>query len=313
MEITVAIVNWNTRDLLLSCVRHLKGLGVNETIQIIVVDNGSRDGSARALRATFGDVELIENDVNVGFAKANNQALQKSKGRFILLLNPDCFPQPGAVESLKEALEGDIKAAVAGGALLDPDGSPQNSFHNAPTLATELLNKSLLQWLFPRRYPSKRHPPQNIIQVEAVLGAFMMVKRDAWFEVGGMDERYFLFLEETDLCTRLRKRGWRVIHVPHAKAVHLQGQSASLDIQRSRVEFYRSRYRYFEQHRGRPSNMILRVGILARLLLEWMASGASRWFHSGSRVRHGVHSYILKWHLKGCPPGWGLEQSDCPQ
>jgi GT2 family glycosyltransferase len=308
--LSVVMVNWNTRDLTLRCLSHLLGLGLPEETEIWVVDNGSTDGSAEAIRTGFPRVGVLENDRNLGFARANNRALTRCRGRYALLLNSDCFPKPDAVSVLLGAMEKDPGVGIAGGALLHPDGRTQNSFGVAPSLITELLPKGLLQLFFPARYPSKRKPPSSDLEVEAVLGAFLMVRRSAWERVGGLDEGYFFFLEETDWCLRMRQAGWKVVHVPSARAVHLQGQSAGKDPAGARVEFYRSRYRFFARHRGRWALRALRAGMLLKGLTNWFSSGLlghMPWRRrEGWTQRHRVDRTLLMWHLKGCPEDWGL-------
>jgi hypothetical protein len=313
MDLSIVIVNWNTRDLVLRCLDHLLGLDLPAAREVWVVDNGSEDGSPGAIRAAFPEVNLVENPRNLGFAKANNQALARSRGKDILLLNSDCFPEPGAIPSLLQVMAHDRGVGIAGGGLLHPDGRIQNAFGAAPTLATEMLHKGLLQILAPRRFPSKRRRLQTPVEVETVLGAFLMVRREAFLAVGGLDEGYFFFMEETDWCLRMRRAGWKVLHVPGARAVHLQGQSTALDLAAARVEFYRSRYRFFSIHRGAISLTLLHWGLLARGVANWASSGllggipGARW--DSWRRRHGVDRAILLWHLKGCPESCGLSTS----
>lgn len=148
-----------------------------------------------------------------------------------------------------------------------------------------------------------------------MLGAFVMVRRKAWVHVGGFDEAYFLFLEETDWCMRMRKSGWKVIHVPTARALHLLGQSAAKDLTRARVEYYRSRYRFFSSHRGRLSQNVLRVGIFIRTVMNWISSGVMAKFpfvgQGRWKRRHEVDRRLLQWHLRGLPDGWGLCRTPC--
>lgn len=228
----------------------------------------------------------------------------------MLLMNTDCFPQSGAISILIREMEADAKAGIAGGALLHPDGRLQHAFGVAPTLATELLHKGLLQAFLPGRFPSKRYPLKMTTEVESVLGAFLVVRRGAWEAVGGMDEGYFFFMEETDWCIRMRQSGWKVLHVPDARAVHLQGQSAQQELIGARLEYHRSRYRFFGKHRGAFALKVLRVGLFVRCLMNWAASwalGCLPWRGSGRwQSRHRVDQTILLWHLRGCPEGWGL-------
>ena len=226
MDLSVIIVNWNTKGLLLQCLtsvfRGMSGLEV----EVFVVDNGSMDGSGEAVKEGFSKINLIQNEKNLGFAKANNQALSLSKGKYLLLLNPDTQVKEGAVEKLFSFMEGHAEVGMTGVQLINSDGSKQNSIANFPSLATELLNKSLLRWLFPKQFPGKERDYSEPVEVDSVIGACMMVRRDALDQVGLLDEDYFLFLEETDWCYRMKRAGWKIYHVPDAEVYHFQGKSA---------------------------------------------------------------------------------------
>jgi GT2 family glycosyltransferase len=297
---------------LLRCLGHLLNLDLPDRTEIWVVDNGSKDGSPEAVRAVHPGVGLIVNAQNLGFAKGVNRALVRCRGQYILLLNTDCFPFPGALRTMIRTMASGPEIGLVGGALVHADGRPQNSFGAAPTLATELLNRSLLEMLMPRKYPSKRRPPSRTTEIEAVLGAFLLLRRKAYEQVGGLDEGYFFFLEETDWCLRMRRAGWRVVHEPGARAVHLQGSSAARDPVRARVEYYRSRYRFFRRHRGAVRLRILKVGLMIRCLMNWVSSGVMKMITSGHNgpwpMRHAVDGILLVWHLTGCPEGWGLSE-----
>lgn len=314
VELSIIIVSYNTKELTKRCLGHLKEVNLPSATEIIVVDNGSEDKTIEVLSREFSWVILIRNEINLGFAKAVNIGLRHCHGRYALLLNTDCFPKEDAVMYLLGFMEGHPKVGIVGGALLHPDGRLQNSFGRAPTLATELLPKGLLQWICPSRFPSKRRPPFGPVEVEAVVGAFMMVRRKAWEEVGLMDEGFFLFMEETDWCVRMKRQGWSVYHLPQAQALHLQGRSVSSQIALARVEFYKSRYRYFAIHRGPFAQRALKVGLTVKVIFNCAWSGLlhklpienkDRWLQ-----RHFVDRKILSWHLKGCPSHWGMNSGE---
>jgi GT2 family glycosyltransferase len=194
-DLSVIIVNWNTRELLLNCIESIYRTVRGLLFEIFVVDNGSNDGSPDSVKGKFPEIELIQNQRNLGFARANNEALRRSRGRY---------------EKLVEFMEGNPTVGVVGGQLINMDGSRQNSVDNFPSLTAETLNKSLLRILFPKRYPSKRANYSTPIDVDSVIGACMIVRSRAIQEVGLLDEDYFFFLEETDWCYRMRRRRWRV-------------------------------------------------------------------------------------------------------
>ncbi len=311
IDVSVVIVNWNTKDYLLDCLESLFYTGEGFSKEVIVVDNGSQDGSVDELKKSVPSVHLIENKSNLGFAKAVNQGLRKASGKYFLLLNPDTRLKDGSIEELFSFMEEHREVAVTGPQLLSGDGSKQNSIANFPSLATELLNKSLLRWLFPKRYPGKEKDYSNPKEVDSVIGACLMVRREAIEKVGLLDEDYFLFLEETDWCYRVRKAGWKVNHVPQARVIHYQGKSAEREKARAKVEYYRSRYIFFKKHRGLWQLFILRVGLVIKLLFECLSMTmvciltgftVSKW-----RKRLRNYAYLLWWHLKGCPEGMGLK------
>ncbi|HOV86493.1 MAG TPA: glycosyltransferase family 2 protein [Syntrophobacteraceae bacterium] len=308
--LSVLIVNWNTRDDLREC---LRSIGENLTSlrpQVIVVDNGSRDGSAAMVSCEFPAVTLLSSPTNLGFARANNRALQQASGDFLLLLNPDTRVGKGAIEGLIETMAADPAVGIAGLQLLNSDGSKQNSISSDPSLLTELTNKSLLRMLFPRKYPGKELELTRPIDVDAVIGACMLVRRKAFEEVGPLDEDYFLFLEETDWCRRMRRKGWKVVHDPRFTVLHLQGKSAGQVPTAARTEYWKSRYRFFQKHYGPGVHATLKAGLILKLagscLVNTVLGLATGFLHSKTRQRLFLNLRLLEWHLRGCPPDWGL-------
>ena len=309
MDLSVIIVNWNTKALVLQCLEsvcRVKGV----EMEVFVVDNGSMDGSGAAVKEKLPEVNLIGNTLNVGFAKANNQALSRSQGDYLLLLNPDAKVKEGAIERLLSFMHDHSEAGVAGPQLLNLDGSKQNSIANFPSLATELLNKSLLRWLFPLKFPGKEMDYPGPIEVDSVIGACMMVQRRAIEDVGVLDEDYFLFLEETDWCFQMKKAGWKIYHLPQAEVYHIQGTSAERDKRRARVEYYRSRYHFFKKNRGGVQWLFLLTGLVVRLGVELVLMSAGclltlfavkKW-----RKKLSTYAYLAGWHLRFCPKGMGL-------
>jgi len=313
IDLSIIIVNWNTKDLLIQCLKSLEQTLQRLKMEVFVVDNGSVDGSVKSVREKFPGAIVIQNPINLGFAKANNQALILSKGKYILLLNPDTQEKEGAIETLRAFMDNHPEAGAAGAQLLNSDGSKQNSIANFPSLATELLNKSLLRWLFPKTFPGKERNISEPIEVDSIIGACMMVRREAMEQVGLLDEDYFLFLEETDWCYRMKKAGWKVYHVPQAEVYHFQGKSAEKDKKRAKVEYYRSRYQFFKKNRGSWQWSVLLIGLLIKLGFEFLSMviaciltgfAVKKW-----RNKLSNYAYLLWWHLKGCPEGMGLKES----
>ena len=314
MDLSIIIVNWNTKKLLLQCLESvyqtIKRIEMEE-MEVFVVDNGSIDGSIAATKERFPEVKFIQNEMNLGFARANNQALNLAKGRYLLLLNPDTQVKNGAIERLISFMDIHPEAGGVGAQLLNSDGSRQNSIANFPSLPTELLNKSLLRWLFPKAFPGKERNYLEPIEVDSVIGACMIIRRDAIEQVGLLDEDYFLFLEETDWCYRIKGAGWKIYHVPQAEIYHFQGKGVEVEKKKARVEYYHSRYHFFKKNKGRLQWLILLIGLVIRLWTELIFMAIACFFSFFTikkwRRRLSIYAYLMLWHLKGCPKGMGLK------
>ena len=311
IELSIIIVNWNTKNDLLHCLESIFQTIGRHSLEVIVVDNGSRDGSGIEVKKVFPSVHLIENDRNFGFSKATNQGLKNSSGRYALMLNPDTQAKEESIERLIFFMDDHPAAGIVGAQLLNSDGSKQNSISNFPSLATELINKNLLRWLFPKRFPGKEQDYSNPIEVDSVIGACMMVRRDVLEKVGLLDEDYFLFLEETDWCYQMKRSGWKIYHLPEAEIYHFQGKSVEVEKKKARLEYYRSRYHFFKKNRGDPQWFFLLIGLIMRLGigLIFVAVGClmtiftiKKW-----RKRLSILGYLMWWHLKLCPKEMGLK------
>ncbi|MBI4963853.1 MAG: glycosyltransferase family 2 protein [Desulfomonile tiedjei] len=311
--LSVIIVNRNTADLLVRCLDHVFRSDLSGKPEVIVVDNGSTDGSVARAKAAFPEVTIIEAGRNLGFAAANNRAFEKASGDFLLLVNTDALLEKDCARKLLDLMNADPGVGMVGPQLLNEDGTVQTSYEAVPTLATETLNRSLLKRLFPSRFPSKSCRLEGPEQVEALIGAVMMIRRKALEQVGAFDEDYFFFLEETDLAVRMRHAGWRVVHEPRARAIHLQGATAKAVHEAARIEFYRSRYLFFQKHYGNGARNILSAVLTLNLTLNVLVLGAATFVtlgrvHSlGESLR--VRAALWKWHLQGCPPGPGLPRN----
>jgi GT2 family glycosyltransferase len=309
-DASLIVVTRNTREMTLAAVRsaldHQGGLAV----EVTVVDNGSTDGTTEALREIHPEVRCLRSETNLGFAKAVNQAARECWGEFLLLLNSDAVLQPGALTAAIEWMRAHPRCGVAGAQLLNDDGSRQNSIANFPTLATELLNKSLLRRIAPRRHPGKEQAFSSPVEVETVVGAFMLVRRELWDLLGGLDERFFFFIEETDFCFQARRVGWSTMHLPQVLVTHGGGQSAKQVLPAARVEYWRSRYAYFGKNQGPLTRLVLRIGLGVRLLVDWVAAlfatGLTLGRNERWRNRFEVCSVLMWWHLRGCPAKTGL-------
>jgi hypothetical protein len=253
------------------------------------------------LESEFPSVIRIVNTENKGFGAANNQALAIMKGKYAFLLNTDTVLMPEAVKKIWDFCEANHKAAIVCGQLLNADGSKQNSIASFPDLLTLAANNSLLEYLFPGRYPSKRYEHTSPIEVDSAVGACMMIRKKALDEAGVFDERYFFFFEETDLAYTIRLKGWKIYQVPDAFIYHLQGQSIGHNIS-SRIEFYRSRYQFLRKWHG-PLYCDLADGIIfLRLLVNSFSSlifvTLTLGLNKKLRQKWSVYSKLISWHFQ---------------
>jgi N-acetylglucosaminyl-diphospho-decaprenol L-rhamnosyltransferase len=254
--VTVIVVNFNTGGLARACVeRAAADLGATDW-DAIVVDNASRDGSVAALGG-LARTRVIANANNVGFGAAVNQAVRESGAPLLLVLNPDCAVEPGAFASLRETLARHPECAIAAPRLLNADGSVQASARGEPTAWTGLFGRhSLLTRFFPSSAVARRNlPAQDLVkagvesaEVDWVMGAAMLIRRSAFAQVNGFDERYFLYWEDADLCRRLRAQGLSTRYVPRAIVRHPGGASAKTDSAFATRMFHESAYRYYATH-----------------------------------------------------------------
>ena len=301
IDISVIIVNWNTKDLLRNCLNSLSKTVHNLIFEVIVVDNASTDGSVAMLESEFPSVIRIVNTENKGFGAANNQACTIMKGKYALSLNTDTILMPEAVNKLWNFCEANDKAAIVCGQLLNADGTKQNSIASFPGLLTLVANTSLLEYLFPGRYPSKRYKHTSPIEVDSAIGACMMIRKKALDEAGAFDERYFFFFEETDLAYTMRLKGWKIYHVPNAFIYHLQGQSVGHNIS-SRIEFYRSRYKLLRKWHGPIYCYLANTIIFLRLLINGVSSLIFVTLTLGlnKKLRHKLATYskLIYWHFQ---------------
>jgi len=285
-EISVIILNWNTRDLLAQCLDSIEQHKAALQLEIIVVDNASTDGSQAMLHEKYPQVQLIANSQNVGFAKGNNQAMQVARGNYFLLWNSDAFATPGALQALLCLAEKEPKAGIIGAQLRNVDNSFQASFTPFPNQWQEFLiltglGRTLLGHAYPSLGPEEEKGPQIVDYVE---GACLLVRREAYQEVGGLDEGYFMYAEEVDWCYTMVKHGWQIWYQPEAKVIHLGGASSTGRRTHREADLYRSRIRFFRKHYGGRSAQLLKLQIYTLTALKNIVHGTLRRL---SRGRYG--------------------------
>ncbi|MBI5632322.1 MAG: glycosyltransferase family 2 protein [Nitrospirae bacterium] len=223
-SLNIIIVNWNTRELLKACLEStVRSLTLSDYM-ITVVDNCSHDGSAEMVKERFPKVNLIRNGSNLGFAKANNQAIEVSDSKFILLLNSDTVVTEGSVETMMEAMKKNQEIGILGPSLAYPDGRIQLSFYDDPTPARELYRAFFMEKLSNirnRRRVEKKGP----IYSDWIMGACMLIRREVIDAIGLLDDKVFMYYEDFDICLRARKAGWKVACLPEARIIHFENAS----------------------------------------------------------------------------------------
>jgi len=230
-EVSVVVVNWNTQDILRDCLRSIYEQGGEIDLEVIVIDNASTDGSVEMVKKDFPQVTLVENSQNRGFAAANNQGIDISKGRYVLLLNSDTVVLDNAIAKTVAFADSHPEAAIVGCRVLNPDRTLQPTCFMFPSILNMLLSSTYLYKLFPKskffgREQMTWWDRSDVREVDVVTGCFMLVRRKAIQQVGTMDEQFFMYGEETDWCCRFRQAGWKVMFNPVCEIIHLGGQSS---------------------------------------------------------------------------------------
>ena len=271
-KLTVVVVSYNVARLLEACLGSLRqsiAAAPEVPTRVVVVDNASRDGSAALVRECFPEFELRALDQNLGFSGGNNVALREARSPFVLLLNPDTEVRGDAPAALVRFLEGHPRAGAVGGRLIYPDGRFQHSAFAFPTLAMSFLdffpvNHRLTDSRANGRYPRSWY--ERPFQIDHPLGACLMVRRQVLDQVGLMDDGYFMYAEEVDLCWRIKQAGWQIWYTPDATIVHHQAASTRQFRGEMVVQLHRSRYRFFEKSYGAAfataARAIVRLGVL---------------------------------------------------
>ncbi|HSI13298.1 MAG TPA: glycosyltransferase [Chthoniobacter sp.] len=308
--ISAILVNYNTRDMTLECLRSLWSEVGDIPAEVIVVDNASTDGSAEAIAQEFPDVKLIRNERNAGFAAGNNLAFRVARGRFFLIINTDAFLKPGALSHLLDFCERNPKVGFAGPRLLNRDGSLQHSCFRFPS-PLQCWLENLWVPLFFRDHPVLgdyyRWDYASEREVDFVSGACILARREVYEEVGGLDERFFMYQEETDWQRRAWSAGWRVCFTPDAEVVHYGGESGRGNSQRINQHFFESLDRYELKHHGFAGFLLMRMAMLLGCSIR-----AALWalvaFSPGRRLR-AIHkarfyrSLLVRQLITGMPPG----------
>jgi GT2 family glycosyltransferase len=269
--------------------------------EVIVVDSASADGSAEMVRRAFPAVGLYASEENLGYAGGNNVGIEASRGRYVLILNPDTEVVGPALPAMVEYMDEHPGVGVLGPQLLWPDGAVQSSRRRFPKLGTALIESTFLQKWFPkhpalRRYYVLDRVDDVVGEVGWVSGACLLVRRAAIEAVGLLDEGYFMYSEEMDWQKRMQRAGWRVVYWPRAQVVHYEGKSSEQAVAQREIRFGRSKARYFAKHHGRTAGAVVRAWLLVHYAHEWTVE-AAKWCvgHKPAlrRERMGMYREVL--------------------
>jgi GT2 family glycosyltransferase len=258
VDVSIIIVNWNTKELLRNCLSSVYEYAGNVDYEVIVIDNASTDGSAEMVKNDFQQVILIENSDNRGFAAANNQGMAIAKGRYVLLLNSDTVVLDNAIADTVRFADENPQAAVIGCRVLNPDRTLQRTCFMFPSILNMLLSSTYLYKLFPKsRFFGRENmtwwDATDVREVDYVRGCFMLVRREGIEQVGLMDERFFMYSEETDWCYRFKKGGWKVVFMPKADIIHLLGASTKKKRTEMTLQVWGSLLLFFKKHKSVPT------------------------------------------------------------
>jgi len=284
VDLSIVIVNWNTQELLDQCLQSLENTVQTVDYRVWVVDNGSVDGSVAMVQSRYPSVHVIANSENVGFVRANNQALAHCVGRYVLLLNSDTQALPGSIDESVRFMDGRPLAGMVGVRLVNPDETFQASYTPFPTLWREFLiltslGRRLIRPYYPSSGPQIECGEQEIAGY--MEGAYLLARREALEQVGELDERIFMYAEDVDWCYRFYKAGWELWYLPMCPVVHYGGQSTSKRPGRMEAELYRGRVYFFRKHYGRAAALCLTTLIYALTGIKLLIHRGLRWVTRG--------------------------------
>ncbi|HVF32917.1 MAG TPA: glycosyltransferase family 2 protein [Acidimicrobiales bacterium] len=275
-RVSAVVVNYNAREHLLRCIRSLRAEGLDE---IVVADNASVDGSEAAVRAADPEVVYVQTGANLGYGTGCNRGAARTDPArpYLLCLNADALLQPGALAAMAAVLDARPEVAIVGPRIVDPDGTLYPSVRTFPSLGDAIGHAFLgLVWAgnpFTRRYRMLDHDHERGGDVEWVSGSGFLARRAAWDAIGGFDEGYFMYAEDSDLCWRARQAGWTVTFEPTAEIVHVQGVSTDRHPYRMIAAHHRAILRFAGRTTTGPRRLLLpvmAVALAVRTPLAWL-------------------------------------------
>ena len=326
-NLSIVIITRNTKELLRNLLKSIEADKLLRPFlkEVIIVDNYSTDGSNTMVGSEFPWVFLVKNDYNRGFAAAANVGIARAEGSYIFLLNSDTLLIEGEVAKMVQLMEENRDVGICGPQLVHEDMRHQRSYANIPSLLFEIVPRSLMEILFPARHSTKSlqedsashipsplahrpAPAQQCFDVPSLIGAAIILQKKLLTDLGGLDERFFFFLEETDLCIRAREIGARVVFLPHVRVIHLQGRTVRKQWIKGRIQYNISLYKFIRKHhtifyyrmfQGVRAMKSFVVPLVLTVLFPVL-------LHRRTRRTYTYYMKLLLWHLRGCPDNAGL-------
>lgn len=311
VDLSICITVLNVKEFARKCLRSIYRSRPKINSEVIVVNDGSEDGTSQMIKQEFPRVRLVENPTNLGFTKANNQALKISRGRYALVLNADTVVLNRALEKMVKFMDAHPDVGMLSGKLLNFDKTLQRCCaKTTPNLLTELLENFFIDRLLNKLFPTWSYPGKFLLtakehneerEVGCISGACMMVRREAVDEVGLFDERFFIYREDSDWSYRFKQSGWKLYYTPEAKIIHYRGQTSRKWEDKGINYFMESYYAYHRKHYGNTSTFLLRCirigGAITKIVafsLQYLLAGNKR------RLEEKIDFQwrVLKWHFR---------------
>lgn len=309
-EISVVIVSWNAKRYLELCLNSLAEAPPRRSLEVFVVENASTDGTAEMVESAYSWVKLIKSAENLGFSRGNNVAIRQCQGRYITLVNPDVIVFPGCLDALADYLDENPKVGDVGPRVFYPDMTQQSTCRRFPTLWNNFCSASQLERVFKgSRIFAGEHmfyfPHDRTLQVDVIVGCFSMIRREAFDEVGLLDEGLFMYGDDVDWCRRARNAGWQVVFYPGARAIHDCGKTTAPYPVRFALAQQRSILRYW----GKYHNSMEVLGIRGIMVFHHVvrygmatASGLVKSRRTRNSARKQVSGACLRELLYGATP-----------
>jgi len=287
MDLSIIIVNYNTKKLLNDTIQSVIDTANSAKYEIIIVDNASTDGSIEMLNKQYPKLNLIENRDNLGFSKANNIGIKEALGRYILLLNSDTKVVKGCIQKCLEYMDSNIEVGALGCKLLLASGELDHACKRGfPTPKASLYYILKFHKLFPAskrfgQYTLNNLPIDEINEVDALTGAFMMVRKEVINKIGLLDETFFMYGEDLDWCFRIKEAGYKVIYYPKAVTIHYKGGSSKRKRYKTIYEFHRAMYIFYNKHYRNKYNLIVTCIVFAAITVKMAAAFIINFFKLG--------------------------------